>query len=78
MHFEYFKIMLRRYNMYKNLMAEIARFGLNKKQIADKLSIDRNTLNLKLKGKNAFTVPEVKKLLEIFKPNTFEYLFNKE
>jgi|LGOV01.1.fsa_nt_gb plasmid maintenance system antidote protein VapI len=61
--------------MYKNLVAEIAINSISKKEVSQTLGITHNTLARKVKGDTAFTVPESKKLLTMFKGKSFEYLF---
>jgi DNA-binding XRE family transcriptional regulator len=62
--------------MYKNLLAEMIRFGITKHQIADLLGITFNTISTKLKGEYEFTLKEARAIREIFFPQfSYEYLF---
>lgn len=61
--------------MFKNLEAEMVRNGISKEMIAEKLSISRKGLYLKLSGKTDFTLTEIKKIQELMPQFTLEYLF---
>lgn len=64
--------------MYENLLAEIGRKQLSRKDIAEKLNITTSALRLKLKGKHRFTVDEAFKLCELLGGNcSVEFLFKK-
>lgn len=67
--------------MYKNLEAEMARNGISKTLLAQKLNLSQKGLYLKLSGETDFTLTEIKKIQNLFKGLTLEYLFadnNKE
>lgn len=66
--------------MLSNLVAEMARQGLTRKDIAEELGLSYGTVIVKIKGDYQFDVSEAKKIKEKFFPNlSIEYLFeNKE
>lgn len=64
--------------MFTNLVAEIAKKGLKKTEIASRLGMTPETLKNKLTGKTEFTLDEIKILLNIFSGYSMEYLFHKE
>ena len=64
--------------MYHNLKAEIVRKGLKLQDIADKLSISKNTLNRRISGKSDFTFSEVIKIMEFFPGLSADYLFQRK
>ncbi len=64
-------------NMLHNLMAEIARSGIGRKQMAEAIGISEKALQNKLYARSDFTVPEAIKLRETFFPDKdLNYLFD--
>ena len=64
--------------MYPNLAAEMARNGIKRKEIAEKLDVRIGTIYDKLNGKYSLTLDEAFFIRETFFPNhTLEYLFAK-
>ncbi len=62
--------------MYKNLLAEMVRYGYDKKFLAQSLKLSDKSISNKLNGTTSFTVPEAKKIMEIIPgSHTFDYLF---
>jgi DNA-binding XRE family transcriptional regulator len=62
--------------MYKNLLAEMVRFGISKRKMAESLGIGFVTISTKLKGEYEFTLKEARAIREIFFPQfSYEYLF---
>lgn len=62
---------------YPNLKAEFARLGLTQSKVAEMMGVLPPFLNRKINGKVEFTMPEIKKILEITGCK-FEYLFKEE
>ena len=60
---------------YPNLEAEIARRGIKKKDMADKLNLTPKTFGNKLMGKADFWVSEVRCIQSMLPGTTFEQLF---
>ena len=60
---------------YPNLEAEIARRGIKKKDMADKLNLTPKTFSNKLIGKTDFCVREVRCIQSMLPGTTFEQLF---
>jgi len=64
--------------MYKKLEARLVLIGMTKKKLAEKLGITYNTLLLKLRGENCFTLDEALAIRKIIKADeTIEDLFTK-
>lgn len=63
---------------YPNLEAEIARRGIKKKDMADKLNLTPKTLSNKLIGKTDFGVKEARCIQSMLPGTTFEQLFEHE
>ncbi|PRR77648.1 hypothetical protein CLLI_22120 [Clostridium liquoris] len=64
--------------MYRELLGEIVKKGLNRKKLAEKIGVSEKTLRNKLNGKTDFTWSEVKKIRDIVAPEyTLEKLFEK-
>ena len=64
--------------MYKNVKAQIILSGLSRKDLAQKLGIQYNTLNHKLSGKSVFTLDEAMAIKRILGSNIpIEQLFEK-
>lgn len=63
---------------YPNLEAEIARRGIKKKDMADKLNLTPKSLSNKLVGKTDFGVKEVRCIQSMLPGTTFEQLFEHE
>lgn len=65
--------------MFKNLLAEMARAGANKKEMADVISSAEWTFNRKLNGISQFTLEEMFKIQNFLgqENNTLDYLFKK-
>ena len=62
--------------MYKNLLAELVRNGIERKTLAAILQITEKTVSNKLNGITAFTVLEAKTIMRLLPTAcTFEYLF---
>lgn len=63
---------------YPTIDAEIARYrattGKGKKEIAEQMQINYNTLLAKLSGKKIFTIAELQKLSEILDVQSLDYL----
>lgn len=65
--------------MYKNLLAEMAREGITKKDIADYMQMRYCTVLDKINGKYSFKVDEAFKIKKKFFPMlTIDYLFATE
>lgn len=63
--------------MYYELLGEIARKGVSKKQLAKEVGISEKTLFNKLNGKSDFTWSEVKQIKKALHTNlSLEKLFN--
>ena len=60
---------------YPNLEAEIARRGIKKKDIAEKLNLTTKTFSNKLIGKTDFWVKEVRCIQSMLPGTTFEQLY---
>lgn len=60
---------------YLNLEAEIARIGIKKKDMADKLNLTQKTLSNKLIGKTDFGLKEMFCTLSMLPGTTAEQLF---
>lgn len=60
--------------MYYNLYAELVRRGWRQKDLAKFLGITITNVNLKIRGKQGWTIEQIKSLLKEFN-TTFEYLF---
>lgn len=64
---------------FPNLEAEMARMGIQKKDVAEKLGVRAATISDKMNGKFPFTLDEVVTIKKSFFPNlTLEYLFSNE
>lgn len=62
--------------MYKNLLAEMVRNDIDKKHLATALHLSEKSVNNKLSGITAFTVPEAKAIMKLLPAAyTFDYLF---
>lgn len=71
--------MKRKYPIYQNLEAEIARRGILKRDIAEKISVVSKTLSLKLSDITPFTFDEAVAIQESFFPDVeIKELFHKE
>jgi len=64
--------------MYKNILAEMARRGLTKSDVAKAISCSEATFRQKIRGKQDFKVSEINALLSLFGNLQFEYLFSTE
>lgn len=61
---------------FKNLLAELARAGLNQKTLATRVQMRPETLSKKIAGKSEFTLGECKKIRDEINPDLkLEYLF---
>lgn len=60
--------------MYKNILAEIARKGLKRSEVARILNMSEHTLRSKIQGTKDFRQSEITTLLSLF-GTTYEYLF---
>lgn len=64
---------------FPNLEAEMARLGIQRKDVAEKLDVRVATISDKLNGKFPFTLDEVVAIKKAFFPNLpLEYLFSHE
>jgi len=64
--------------MYKTIESQLVLIGKSKKELADDLGIGYNTLLLKFKGTNSFTLDEALAIKGILKTRyTVEELFKK-
>lgn len=64
--------------MYKRIEAQIVLSGISKRELAKRVGISYNTLNIKLSGKSAFSLDEaikIKKEIEANEP--IEELFKR-
>lgn len=67
--------------MYRELIGEIAKSGLTKKQLAKEIGVTEKTLSNKLTGKTDFTWSEVLRIRSVIDPMaslTLEHLFKTE
>ena len=65
--------------MYKNLLAEMARRGINNIQIAKAIGINPSTLSAKLNSYDRLKLCEAEKIKNTFFPGmSIEYLFATE
>lgn len=61
---------------FKNLLAEMARAGLNQRKLATKSKMRPETLSAKITGKSEFTLGECKRIRDVINPDLkLEYLF---
>lgn len=51
--------------MYPNLNAEMARLGITRKELAQKINMAEATLSFKMNGKTKFTFDEILKIKEM-------------
>ncbi|MEA0555598.1 helix-turn-helix transcriptional regulator [Lysinibacillus irui] len=62
---------------FPNLEAELARQGIQRKDIAEKIGVRVATVSDKLNGKYPFTLDEATAIKNIFFPNlSMDYLFS--
>lgn len=62
--------------MYRNIIAEMARNGMTREDVAKKLDLSLPSFRKKINGKIDFKLTEIKILISLFGNNcTFEYLF---
>lgn len=59
---------------YQNIVAELARNGISKKQASEELGITRQSFRLKLVGSSEWTIGEIVILMKLLKKD-FDYLF---
>lgn len=65
--------------VFPNLEAEMARMGIQRKDLAEKLGVRTATISDKLNGKFPFTLDEVVAIKREFFPKfSLEYLFSNE
>ena len=62
--------------MYNNLQNAISENGYTLEEFAHILDMHRNTLANKLNGESPFTLPEVQKIITLFKRYRFDYIFS--
>lgn len=60
--------------IYPNLEAELARNGISKKKYSEVLGIPASGITLRMQGKIKFTLPDIKKTIELLNRD-FEFLF---
>lgn len=60
--------------MYFNFYAELVRRGWTQKDLAEFLNLTNSNVNMKLRGKQGWTIKQIKQVLKEF-DTTFEYLF---
>lgn len=60
--------------MYFNFYAELVRRGWTQKDLGEFLGLTNSNINMKLRGKQGWTIQQIKKVLKEF-DTTFEYLF---
>lgn len=64
---------------YPNLEAEMARYGVKQKDIAELLKKRTATISEKMNGKSKFDIDEAYAIKKAFFPNCMlDYLFNRE
>jgi len=63
--------------VYSNLQNVISENGYTFEEFASFLDMHRNTLTNKLSGESPFTLPEVQKIVVLFKRYRFDYLFTR-
>ncbi len=64
---------------YKNLIGEIAKAEITKKELAEMLGIHWNSISNKLSGESSFTVDEAIKIRDCyFRNSLISYLFKRE
>lgn len=64
--------------MYRNLLAEMVRSGITRKEISEKIKCNYGSITDKLNGKRSFTLDEACGIRENFFPNlSMDYLFKK-
>jgi transcriptional regulator with XRE-family HTH domain len=62
--------------MYKNLLAEMARAGLKKQDLAEALGVWKNTISDKFSGKSDWLLSEMIKVQDKLETeNSLDYLF---
>lgn len=61
--------------MYMNLIAEMARIGMTREEVAKKLDLSLPSLRKKIAGEIDFKLSEIKILISLFGNVSFEYLF---
>ncbi|RXI55261.1 transcriptional regulator [Clostridium tetani] len=64
--------------MYRELLGELVKKGLTKKDLAKKIGVSEKTIFNKLNGKSDFTLSEIKKIRDLVCPGaSLEKLFEK-
>lgn len=61
---------------YVNLNAEIARCGISKRVLAERIGMRYGTLITKMAGKAPFTIEEARTITKQFEGCTIDYLFD--
>ena len=61
--------------MYKNLLAEMARVGMTKKELAKKIGLSEASITNKMSGFREWKISEVKAITKLFPDVDFNYLF---
>lgn len=69
--------MNKRKEMFKNILAEMARNSLKRSELANILNVTEHTLRKKLSGEQDFKFSEIETMLQLFKDVNYEYLFKK-
>jgi len=65
--------------MFPNLRAEMARYEIKTKDVAEALNVSHKTINNKLSGKTPFMLQEALRIRDNFFPKaSLEYLFTTE
>lgn len=63
--------------LFPNIAIEMTRHGDNLQTLSKKLGMSYQTLSARLRGERSFELPEIHKLMEIYKKD-FETLFTKQ
>ena len=61
--------------MYRNIIAEMARVGMTREEVANKLNLSLPALRKRISGDMDFKLSEIKILISLFGNVSFEYLF---
>lgn len=58
--------------LYPGLLAEMARNGDTQTTLGEAIGLSRVAINLKLKGKNEWTIGEIEKICEYYKKDYYQ------